>query len=251
MKWLIFEKYLPVVLCYILSGITIPAEATCSENETGYSVSAVSDTIVVHDTIYMEKKQPQALTRYEKKEARFRLAWSRLIPRHFIVQYAGNIGLCSAGAGWTYGKKRKWGTDILFGFIPRFDSGSARITMTLKENFIPWNIALNHRKTILLNPLSCGLFLNTVFGEDFWAREPSRYPDSYYGFSTKIRGSIYLGQQLTVQVPSKKRIHFKSISFYYELSSCDIYMASAFTNRYLRPRDYLSLGFGVRLNVFD
>lgn len=212
-----------------------------------------TDTIIIHDTIYIEKEAKEALpvTRHEKEEARFRRVWSYLIPRSAVVQYAGNIGMFSFGAGWTYGKKRQWGTDAFFGFLPKFDSKSAKITMTLKENYYPWTIALNKKQTIKLTPLSCGLFLNTVFGEDFWAREPSRYPDSYYGFSTKIRANIYLGQQLNILIPFAKRIHFKSVTFYYELSTCDIYLVSAFTNRYLRPRDYLTFGFGMRLNVFD
>lgn len=243
MKWLTFERgaFLTTLLAFITTG-PLNARQTLP-----------TDTIVRYDTIYIEKESTQAtpLSTYEKKEARFRQLWSYLIPRNAIVQYAGNIGMFSFGAGWTYGKRRKWGTDVLFGFIPKFDSRCAKITMTLKENYEPWSIPLNKKGTLQLTPLSCGLFFNTVFGEDFWAYEPSRYPDSYYGFSTKIRANVYAGQQLTFQIPSAKLVHFKSITLYYELSACDIYLVSAFTNHYLRPRDYLTLGFGVRLNVFE
>lgn len=214
---------------------------------------AQEDTIVIHDTLYVNKEttQTKILTKYEKKEAKYHRIWSYLIPRNTVVQYAGNIGMLSFGAGWTYEKKRRWSTDLLFGLLPKSDSECAKITMTLKENYYPWTITLNKKRNITLTPLSCGIFFNTVFGEDFWAHEPSRYPDSYYGFSTKIRANIYLGQQLTLLIPSDKRIHFKSITLYYELSTCDIYLASAFTNHYLKPHDYLTLGFGVRLNIFD
>ena len=31
------------------------------------------------------------------------------------------------------------------------------------------------------------MYLNTVFGDEFWVNEPERYPKGYYGFSSKVR----------------------------------------------------------------
>ena len=36
---------------------------------------------------------------------------------------------------------------------------------------------------------------------------------------------------------------------FYEISTCDLYIVSAFTNKYLKPKDYLSLSFGVKLQL--
>lgn len=52
--------------------------------------------------------------------------------------------------------------------------------MTLKENFIPWSIYL--KRGWAVEPLSVGLYFNTVFGPEFWRSQPARYPDSYYPF---------------------------------------------------------------------
>lgn len=41
----------------------------------------------------------------------------------------------------------------------------------------------------------------------------------------------------------------KQISLFYEISTCDLYVISAFTNKYLKPKDYLSLSFGIKMQL--
>ena len=78
------------------------------------------------------------------------------------------MGLLSFGTGWDYGKRNQWETDLLLGFIPKYSSKKAKVTMTLKQNYMPWSINLG--KGFSTEPLSCGLYLNTVFGNQFWVR---------------------------------------------------------------------------------
>jgi hypothetical protein len=40
------------------------------------------------------------------------------------------------------------------------------------------------------------------------------------------------------------------VTAFYELSSCDLYVVSAVTNRYLKPTDYLRLSFGLKFQIF-
>ena len=63
-----------------------------------------------------------ARTRYEKMMTRRMEMWQRLIPDHYKMQFAGSIGMVSLGTGWTYGKKKQWETDLMFGFLPKFES---------------------------------------------------------------------------------------------------------------------------------
>ncbi len=186
--------------------------------------------------------------RYDRRVHHYRKRWENLIPTHTKIQFAGNMGLLSVGTGWDYGKKNQWETDILLGFLPKFSSDKAKITMTLKQNYMPWSIDLG--KGFSTEPLACGLYFNTIFGDDFWVKEPERYPKGYYGFSTKIRTHIFLGQRLTYNIAPHKRYTAKAITFFYELSTSDIYIASAFNNSYLRPKDYLSLSFGIKFQLF-
>ena len=158
------------------------------------------------------------------------------------------MGLLSFGTGWDYGKKNQWETDVFLGFIPKYDSKRTKVTMTLKQNYMPWS--LNLGRGFSTEPLTCGIYFNTVFGNEFWVHEPDRYPKGYYGFSSKLRSHIFLGQRLTYDIDPQRRYTAKSITFFYELSTCDLYLISAATNSYLRPRDYLSLSFGLKLQLF-
>ena len=168
----------------------------------------------------------------------------RIIPTHSKIQYAGNMGLLSFGIGWDYGKRNQWETDVLLGFIPKYSSKKAKVTMTLKQNYMPWSI--NIGKGFSTEPLACGLYVNTVFGNQFWVNEPERYPKGYYGFSSKVRFHVFMGQRLTYDIDPQRRFMAKSVTFFYEISTCDLYVISAVNNSYLRPRDYLSLSFGLK-----
>ena len=91
--------------------------------------------------------------------------------------------------------------------------------------------------------------MNTIFNDEFWTQEPDRYPTGYYGFSTRIRMNLAIGQRILFRIPHDKRHFSKSISFYYELSTCDLYLISAATN-HLKPKDFLRLSFGIKSDIF-
>ena len=185
--------------------------------------------------------------RYKKRVNQYRNLWESLMPTYSKIQYAGGMGLINVGVGWSYGKSKQWETDAFLGFIPRYSSDNSKITMTLKQNFIPWKKPLN--ETLTLEPLTCSLYFNTVFSDEFWTQEPDRYPKGYYGFSTRVRTHLSVGQRLCIQIPDKKRIFSRSVTAFYEISTCDLYVVSAFTN-YLKPDDFLRLSFGVKFDIF-
>ena len=91
-------------------------------------------------------------------------------------------------------------------------------------------------------------FVNFLFDRDFWAKQPNKYPPGYYWFSTRIRNHIFIGERITLKLNPNSSWH-KSISFFYELSTCDLYIINAIGNSYLKPKDYLSLSFGVKLQI--
>jgi hypothetical protein len=186
--------------------------------------------------------------RYERHLERVRKGWNGLLPTHIKLQYAGNMGVLSLGTGWDYGKHKQWETDVYLGFLPKFKSSRPKITFTLKQNYIPWRVNIRNSR-FSVDPLTCGLYFNTIFGHEFWVNEPSRYPKGYYGFSSKVRTNIYVGERLTYHIPPKYRTIAKECTFFYEISSCDLYIVSAFTNKYLKPKDYLSLSLGIKFQL--
>ena len=157
------------------------------------------------------------------------------------------MGLLNFGMGWNYGKQKQWETDLFLGFVPRYTSDEAKATFTFKQNYIPWDKPLNN--WLHIEPLSCSLYLNTVFNDEFWTKEPDRYPTGYYGFSTRVRLNLAIGQRLRFKIPQHKKQFSKSITLFYEVSTCDLYLISAVTN-HLKPKDFLRLSFGVKNDIF-
>ncbi len=209
--------------------------------------STTAGAVTNNDTTDIKTSQVET-SRYDRRIHRYRQRWENLIPTHFKVQYAGNMGFLSAGFGWDYGKRNQWETDLLFGYLPKFDSDRAKLTFTAKQNYIPWSIKLGN-SPFDFEPLTCGLYMNTVFGDEFWTNEPDRYPSGYYNFSSRIRFHLFVGQRLTFNIPHKHRYFAKQITLFYELSTSDLYIVSAVPNKYLEPKDYLCISFGVKMQL--
>lgn len=169
-----------------------------------------------------------------------------LIPSNYMIQYAGSIGLVSLGSGWDYGKNQRWSTDFLIGYVPKFDSDRAKITLTLRQTFTPWEIKLRSRNSY--HPLRTGLYFNTTIGKQFWFSAPEKYPINYYTFSTKLRLNIFIGQDFSHQLSSKTS-YFESVKFYYDLHTDELYLINRIQNKYLKPVDYLGLALGVKLQI--
>lgn len=185
------------------------------------------------------------IEKYESRVKHYKKGWEKLIPEYFKLQFAGSIGMFSTGLGWDYGRKEQWETDLLLGIIPRFSSNQAKATFTIKQNYIPWKIPVYRRWSV--EPLTTGIFVNSVLAKDFWGKEPDRYPNNYYKFSTRIRFHVFLGQRFTFVLD--RDIPSRTVTFFYEFNTCDLYLISAATNKYLKPSDILCLSFGLKFKI--
>jgi len=170
--------------------------------------------------------------------------WDRLMPSYWKLQYAGSMGFVSLGLGWEYGKHRQWETDVLFGYIPRRGSIESHQTFTLKENYIPWRCCVFSGK-MRLEPLETGIYASRIFGDEFWYKSPNRYPTGYYSLATNLRFNIFLGQRIRFSIDRKK---VRLVTFFYEVSTNDLYLIDKFTNRCVEIRDIISLSFGLKYN---
>ncbi len=188
-------------------------------------------------------------TKYEKRIENRKERWNKLIPRYSKVQFAGSMGLISAGSGWSYGKNDCWETDFLIGYVPKYSTNEGHLTLTLKQNFIPQSIVLK-RNGFFLEPFTSGLYLNAIFGEHFWSKQPERYPTGYYGFTSKFRFNICIGQRIGYVIPEEKRHFAKSYSVFYEISTCDLYLIEAANNRSLPVTNFLHLSLGLKIQLF-
>lgn len=101
----------------------------------------------------------------DRRLHRGRQGWERIIPTHVKAQYAGSMGLLSLGFGWDYGRKCRWETDLMVGYVPRYSTRRGHATLTLKQNYIPWSLYASDRFSF--DPLYGGIYLNTIFGHEF------------------------------------------------------------------------------------
>lgn len=152
-----------------------------------------------------------------------------------------------AGIGWDYGKRSQWETHLLFGIVPKYDSDEVKMTITLKENFIPWR--KDWGKGWQFEPLECTLYLNTVLGHDFWTKQPTKYESGYYPFSTRIRPNLGFGERFTYQIPNNRRKRVKSLTLFYELSTNDIYFMRFYRNGNAGFWDVFGLSFGAKMQI--
>ncbi len=210
------------------------------------------DSIAIDDVkekiLLTEEEKEEVLSRYDRHLQRAYKAWNSLIPSQLILQRAGNMGYLSLGLGWSYGRQKQWETHLLWGWIPKHDSSETKTTMTVKQTFLPWRWHLG--KQWMVEPLSTGLYFNTVFGHEFWGSQPERYPDSYYDFlSTKVRANVFLGQRITYNIPHEKRHKARAITFFWEVSSCDLYIRAYVTEKRISLNDILCLSVGLKFNL--
>lgn len=187
------------------------------------------------------------------------LMWPTRGCAQFVIQNAGNMGVLSAGAGLDYGRHRQWETYLLMGYIPKHQSSRGKLTMTLKQNYIPWSINMSRLLPAAtsqqaehwsIEPLTASIYLNTIFGNEFWMTEPDRYPDGYYGsINSRLRLNIALGQRVTWHIPRKSGKRSRSISLFYEVSTCDLYLSAKFEDGSIPLKDIIGLSVGLKLDL--
>jgi len=174
--------------------------------------------------------------------------WERVQPRQAFVQYAGNMGLLSAGVGWDYGRKRQWETALMAGIVPKYNSDAVRGVFTVKETFVPWRLKFRPPH-FRFEPLTCGLYVNAITGRHFWTRQPERYPSPYYHyFCTRWRINVFVGERFDYELPRKFK-HLKSIGAFYEVSLNDFEIFEFVENKGVSLWNACSLSLGLKLQL--
>lgn len=184
---------------------------------------------------------------YENRLLRREARWIKLLPNIYTLQYAGDVGMFSLGVGWDYGRDDRWETHLQLGFTPKRYKYHTYWTLTLREIYNPWTLKAN--STWRFKPLSVNLAINSILHHDFWAQQPDRYPKGYYGFSSRIRFHLGLGQRITVTIPENRRRFSSALSLYYEVSTCDLYVRQKILNKSIPIKDIIALGVGLQWTI--
>ena len=215
------------------------------ENKSSNIRTAVTESITT-TVLSNDSSQIPKVRRWDKRHHQRYNGWERIKPTHVKMQYAGGMGVLSTGFGWDYGKRSQWETDLFFGYLPKKYAQKFRLTFTLKQNYIPWSMSFDEHWN--LEPFYCGMYFTTIAGEEFWSKEPGRYPNHYYNISTKIRPSVFFGQRIGFN-PNLHLI--KNIQLWYEVGTNELYLISKITNKSLKMRDILRFSFGFKIQLFN
>ncbi|GEO06309.1 hypothetical protein AAE02nite_39730 [Adhaeribacter aerolatus] len=165
------------------------------------------------------------------------------LPDHAVMQFAGNIGLLSAGPGYSYARD-KMQTDILYGFTPGFEINTSIHILTAKTAYHPFKVEL--KNGYLLEPLRLGLGISYSVGHQFYTTWPEHYPDGYYWWTTSFRLTPFLGASISRQVGSGNAA-IKRVQLYSELGSHDLAVVSFLNNKKLPVGRILNLALGTKL----
>lgn len=163
-----------------------------------------------------------------------------LVPDHAKLQFAGAIGLVSAGGGYAFAR-RHLELDALVGWVPASIADVDLLTVTGKLTFLPWKLRLPHGWR--LRPFTSSLALTYTFGDRFFLRSPDKYPTSdYYPLPTALRGTVAIGATLGRAVRS-----VEEVALYVELVAVDVPLAYWARNQEaVRASDVISVALGLR-----
>jgi hypothetical protein len=159
-------------------------------------------------------------------DARPERPWYR--PKHLVLQTGGGLGMVAAGAGYEFAKNRLE-TDVLIGYVPKKYAGSTLSLASLKFMYSPFRLPIGDKVQVL--PLTVGAYFSYTHGT-INDELKGQYSSDYYWFSTDTRYGLLAGSRITFLGPAVAATgQPRKLSFYYELGSNDLYMASYITNR--------------------
>ena len=167
----------------------------------------------------------------------------RFLPDYVKLQFAGGIGLLSAGVGYSFFKE-KLEVSYFYGYVPKAvsidDLHSVSLQITAK--FLRFKVNPN----IEIVPLNVGWFIHHTFGNEYWITLPSHYPADYYWWSPGRNSGIFLGGEIKTKLLSNKT-PASGTAFYARVGTRGLYITSKVGNSSIPIQDIIEFGFGVAL----
>ncbi|SFQ68905.1 hypothetical protein [Hymenobacter arizonensis] len=169
--------------------------------------------------------------------------WYR--PTHALLQTGGGLGMVTGGLGYAFVNNRI-DADVLVGYVPKRFAGSALGVASIKLMYSPFRLRVAEQVQVL--PFTIGGYYSYTHNT-INSGASGQYPADYYWFSTDSRYGPFIGGRFTYLAPPIAATGTpRKLSFYYELGSNDLYIASYLTNRDggLGIGQLLTLALGVK-----
>ena len=162
-------------------------------------------------------------------------------PLNIQVQYAGNLGLISVGAGKSYFHD-KLSFLIIYGYLPKIINGTNVHTFALKTSC---KLAVTKVNSNLNMSYYTGITALYGIARNTYLDYPDYFPDGYYN-ANAIHASFFFGSRLNFNL-----IHLKlnTISFFTELGTLDYHIWCALKTKYIGFFDIWNLNVGIAFTL--
>jgi hypothetical protein len=158
------------------------------------------------------------------------------VPRqkYFKGQFAGNIGLVSAGLGREF--SRRFNADINLGYLSKEINGARVFTVSFRPAWDMFDFVIGEMNT----ELYLGAGINYSMGRKIYGKIPDYYPQDYY-WPNAFHFNPFAGLRLG---SGKSRV-----KIFAELGTVEYMIWFAWKNRHVSIPDILNLALGFTVDV--
>lgn len=168
----------------------------------------------------------------------------RLVPDYYRLQFAGGVGILSAGFGYKYWDN-KIKVEYFYGYLPPQEGYSEVHTVGVKGSYLFYNIPMNAVFDSFSPIFSTSINFTVADANKTFFKVPHYMPDGYYS-PNFVRFAPALGLNFTKHFKSYTVV--KKMDFYVECVTNNIYLAYLIDNRVINPLDAFSIDFGFRIS---
>ncbi|MBU1369081.1 MAG: hypothetical protein KJ754_04455, partial [Bacteroidetes bacterium] len=170
-----------------------------------------------------------------------------IVPDYLNMQFAGNIGSGSIGAGYYLNPSRTLFFDAVYGYSPAFRSGRAIHNIVVRLVAKPYS--LNLKKQYSLKPLLSIAVSKQIADDDrTFSRLPKNFPEGYYA-PNAFRLHFDLGLALRKDIDKSGII--KAVEFYANTTTNEMYVTYFIRSQSVNLGDIFSLTLGFNLYLFE
>lgn len=157
---------------------------------------------------------------------------------YYKAQFAGNIGLVSAGAGYIFPARRVL-ADLSIGYLPKHINGVRVFTLSAK----PAYTIMEGTRQNLNAGWYIGTAINYGWGRNIFGSMPDYYPLDYY-WPNAFHFNPFTGLRLNLNSPGRKNRTY----LYAELGTVDYEIWFAAKNRKVSLPDIVNLAVGIMVS---
>jgi hypothetical protein len=162
-----------------------------------------------------------------------------IAPHHIQLQYAGNIGMVSAGVGYNVAGDKVHIT-LMDGFTPASVAGSNINVVALKGSYDIILIPLLRTKELIPYAGLAATFETS--GNGVYKKLPDRYSDRKYYKMSAFHANVFAGAKLRMPVGTRQR---QRLELYAETGTVDSYLYYYLKNSSMNFTDMFSMALGM------